>query len=72
MQEIRSSNAFVVTEICGPNKPRGRHYRSLKLGSNTIINAVPTDKNLLQTGVREHNVENVKDTMVYPTPTLSK
>ena len=29
MQEIHSSNTSVVTGICGPNKSRARHHRSL-------------------------------------------
>ena len=33
MQEIRSSNPPVVTEICDPNKSRARHHHSLKIGS---------------------------------------
>ena len=33
MQEIRSSNAPVVTGICDPNESGVRLHRSLKLGS---------------------------------------
>ena len=33
MQDICSSNPFVVTEICDPNKSHGQHYHSLKVGS---------------------------------------
>ena len=33
MKEMGSSNPPVVTGICGPNKSRARHHRSLKLGS---------------------------------------
>ena len=32
MQDIRSSNAAVVTGICDPNKSRARHHCSFKLG----------------------------------------
>ena len=33
MQEIRSWNPPVVTEMCDPNKSGARHHRSFKLGS---------------------------------------
>ena len=32
MQEIRSSNHPVVTEICDTKKPQAPHHHSLKLG----------------------------------------
>ena len=32
MQEIRSSNPPMVTEICDPSKSRARHHLSLKIG----------------------------------------
>ena len=37
-----------------------------------LINAVPIGKDLLKIGVREPNVSNKDDTLVYLTPTLSK
>ena len=42
MQEIRTSNLLVVTEICDPNKPQARHNPSLKLGVEKLRIKNPT------------------------------
>ena len=43
-----------------------------KRNMKILINAVPIGKDLLKIGVREPNVSNTDDTLVYLTPTLSK
>ena len=43
-----------------------------KKNNEIVINAVPIGKDLLKIGVREPNVANIDDTLVYLTPTLSK
>ena len=43
-----------------------------EINNNILINAVPICKKLLKIGVREPNIANIDETLVYPTPTLSK
>ena len=43
-----------------------------KMNNKILINAVPIGKDLLKIGVREQQVVNIDDTLVYLTPTLSK
>ena len=43
-----------------------------EINNNILINAVPICKELFKIGVREPNIANIDETLVYPTPTLSK
>ena len=43
-----------------------------KRNKKILINAVPIGKELLKMGVRERNVANIDDALVYYKPTLSK
>ena len=43
-----------------------------KINNKILINAVPIGKDLLKIGVREQQVVNIDDTLIYLTSTLSK
>ena len=43
-----------------------------KRNNKILINAVPIGKGLLKIDVKEPNIANIDDTLVYLTPTLSK
>ena len=43
-----------------------------KRNNKILINAVPIGKGLLKIDVKDSNIANIDDTLVYLTPTLSK
>ena len=73
MQEIRSSNTLVFTEICDPNKSPGRHHCSLKFGTKLKYrNSIRTCLTSFQLKiVKEHDqVKNeVNEQSVFRIPT---